>query len=382
MSAKNEDAINQPALSRVPAPQRVTLKQVAARAGVSAAAASAAITGRRGTTRVSTETADMIRRVAAELGYEPNILGRAAARQRTETLALALPYAAAFWDCNPFNQAIVHGATEAAARLGCHLLLTTRRNHGWQQWDAATLMAAPADGVLVVAPAVGSPLLSTLAEAGFPAVAAVCDPIDCPLPSVNADDAEGARAAVTYLIRLGHRRIGWLSGANDLGTTYSRRDGYLAALSAAGLDAPPSLIAHGSADEPGGFRAAVELLARSPRPTALFAFNDLMARGAIDAAWQRGLAVPEQLSIVGFDDADFAASLNPPLTTVRYSMRAIAARGLEALVQVVQDSFYPLRTSQGAASRRTAQTVAPSYTLPTQLVVRLSCAPPAPDSAP
>src|SRR5262245_9413002 len=137
MPAENEDAINQPALPPASAPQRVTLKQVAARAGVSAAAASAAITGRRGTTRVSAETAELIRRVAADLGYEPNISGRSAARQRTETLALALPYAAAFWDGNPFNQAVVHGATEAAARLGYHLLLTTRRNHRWQQWDAA-----------------------------------------------------------------------------------------------------------------------------------------------------------------------------------------------------------------------------------------------------
>src|SRR5439155_3853410 len=148
MSAENEDAVNQLDIYHPSVPRRVTLKQVAERAGVSAAAASAALTGRRGTTRVSAETAEMIRRAAVELGYQPLGLARGLAARQTGLLALAMPYAAAFWDGNPFNQAILHGAAEAAARLGFDLMLKTRLNHGWQEWDAASVMDPHADGVL------------------------------------------------------------------------------------------------------------------------------------------------------------------------------------------------------------------------------------------
>jgi DNA-binding LacI/PurR family transcriptional regulator len=381
MPAKyDDDVLNQPDTSHPPGHQRVTLKQVAQRAGVSAAAASAALTGRRGTTRVSDDTAEMIRTVAVELGYDPNARARSLVTRRTGVLGLAFPYTAAFWDGNPFNQAVIQGAAETAARLGYHLLLRLQPNHAWQGWDAAALIDSRADGVLVVAPAVDSPLLAALAEADYPAVAAVCDPDHCPIPSVNAADATGACAAVTFLIRLGHRRIGYLMGPEELGPSRARRDGYRAALNAAGLDASERLIARAAPDERGGFHAAVELLSREPRPTALFAFNDLAARGAIDAARRMGLDVPAKLSVVGFDDTDLATRLEPPLTSVSYPAREIAVTALECLAQLVRDaSFPPLQRGRQGARPRTERQTAAALTLPTQLVVRQSCAPPATD---
>src|SRR5260370_22625432 len=129
MPAKDDDAVKQPDINHPSAHQRVTLKQVAQRAGVSAAAASAALTGRRGTTRVSDDTAEIIRRAAVDLGYDPSARARTLVTRRTGVLALALPYAAAFWDGNPFNEAILRGAAEAAARVGYDLMLLTQRNH-------------------------------------------------------------------------------------------------------------------------------------------------------------------------------------------------------------------------------------------------------------
>jgi LacI family transcriptional regulator len=197
---------------------------------------------------------------------------------------------------------------------------------------------------------------------------------------VNAADAAGARAAVTFLIRLGHRRIGHLMGPEELGPSHARCDGYRAAMSAAGLEAPERLVARAAPDERGGFHAAVELLTREPRPTALFAFNDLAARGAIDAARRMGLDVPAKLSVVGFDDTDLAARLDPPLTTVRYPAREIAAAALECLARLVQDAAGPPFRSGPLASRtRKAPRTDAALTLPTQLVVRQSCAPPATD---
>jgi DNA-binding LacI/PurR family transcriptional regulator len=349
----------------------VTLKEVAERAGVSTAAASTALTGRRGTTRVSPETAEMIQRVAIELGYEANALARGLATRQTGVLALAMPYGQAYWDGNPFNEAVLHGACEAAARLGYNLMLETRLNHGWQQWDAAAVMDTRAEGALIVAPAVDAPLLTAIAEAGYPAVAAVCDPHHCPISCVNGDDREGARAAVTYLIRLGHRRIGYLMGPEELASNRERLHGYRAALEEAGLEVPARFIVPTRPEDQGGFRAAVELLSRQPRPTALLACSDLVARGAMDAVRQMGLQVPEQLSVVGFDDAWFAASLDPPLTTVRYPAREIAATALECLARFTRQL------------RMSPRNVEPqSLTLPTQLVVRGSCAPPSSDRSP
>jgi LacI family transcriptional regulator len=365
MRAEDDDTINQPDIGHPSALRRVTLKQVADRARVSPAAASAALSGRRGTTRVSAETAEVVRRAATELGYEPLTLGRGLAARQSRILALAMPYAAAFWDGNPFNQAIIYGASEAAARRGYNLMLRTQLNHGWQEWDAASLMDAHADGVVVVALATDSPVLRALAAAAYPAVAAVCDPVDCPVSSVNATDFEGARAAVTYLLRLGHRRIAYLMGSEVVATSCTRRDGYQQALQDAGLTVNPHLIAHASSEQAGGFRAAVRVLSQQPRPTALLAFNDLMARGAIEAAHQMGIPVPDQLSVVGFDDAEFAATMQSPLTTVRYPAREIGAQALEALVHILQ----------------TGDPSPQSLTVPTQLVVRESCAPPASETS-
>jgi LacI family transcriptional regulator len=275
-----------------------------------------------------------------------------------------MPYAAAFWDGNPFNQAIIHGASEAAARLHYNLMLKTRLNHAWQEWEAASLMDARADGVIIVAPAVDQPILTAVAAAGYPAVAVVCDPENCPVTCVNGADAEGARAAVTYRIRLGHRRIGYLIGPVTLSSSETRLQGYRAALSEAGLDASDRYVTRVAADDNGGFRGAVELLARHPRPTALLAFNDLAARGAIDAARQMGLNVPTQLSVVGFDDTDFAIRLSPPLTTVRYPAREIGAQALECLARMTQ----------------TGDLTPQSLVVPTQLVVRDSCVPPSADA--
>jgi LacI family transcriptional regulator len=366
MAAENDDTINQPDISQPSSSRRVTLKHVAERAGVSTAAASAALTGRRGTTRVSAETAEIVRKAAMDLGYEPNALARGLVTRQTGVLALAMPYAAAFWDGNPFNQAIVHGASEAAARLGFNLMLKTRLNHAWQEWDAAALIDARADGVVIVAAAPDHPVLAAVAASGYPAVAAVSDPDNCPIACVNGDDAEGARAAVTYLVRLGHRRIGYLMGPEAVATSRTRLEGYRRGLEEAGLEFDPALVSSASGEDAGGFRSAVRLLARQSRPTALLAFNDLVARGAMDAARQMGLEVPHQLSVVGFDDTDFAPLLQPSLTTVRYSAREIGSQALECLARLIQTGL------EGDP---------PSLVVPTQLVVRESCAPPATETS-
>jgi LacI family transcriptional regulator len=147
-------------------------------------------------------------------------------------------------------------------------------------------------------------------------------PLDDSIPVVGANHWSGARLATEHLIALGHRRIGVITGPEAWNATVDRLAGFRTALANAGLPDPsPDLVREGDFQEAGGYQAAQSLLNRPDRPTAIFGFNDNMAVGALRAARERGLVVPRDLSVVGFDDAHIARLISPPLTTVRQPLR-------------------------------------------------------------
>jgi LacI family transcriptional regulator len=205
-----------------------------------------------------------------------------------------------------------------------------------RQRDIAALLDRQVDGVLyatmfhreVSLPAniqeVPAVLIDALDRAGI-------------IPSVVPNEEEGARTAMTALLEAGHRRIGFINNSEDIPATHGRLIGYARALADAGIDVDPALVTQGAADVPGGCVAASRLLDAADRPTALFCFNDAMAMGAYRAASERGLRIPEDLSVVGFDNSELiAANLLPGLTTValpHYEMGAWAVDTLVALLQ-------------------------------------------------
>jgi LacI family transcriptional regulator len=178
---------------------------------------------------------------------------------------------------------------------------------------------------------------------------------------VDSENREGARLATAYLIGLGHRRIATITGPLHRAVALDRRDGYKQALLEGGLPIVPELQAEADFSTTGGYAAMAQLLARHPRPTAVFVAGDAMVPGALSAVREARLRVPDDLSIVGFDDLPLAASAAPPLTTIRQPIHALGTRAVELLL------------AQFGGQQQAVQ----HPCLPVELVVRESCAPPA-----
>jgi LacI family transcriptional regulator len=215
------------------------------------------------------------------------------------------------------------------------------------------LRAGRTDGAILATMTAAGPLVTALNRLNVPVVA--LDPVCRPagdLLSVDAANFAGARAATAHLLELGHRRIGLIAGLDELLCSRARLDGFMAAHDDAGVPPELDLIEHGEFDFPSGVVAGGRLLDRAVPPTAVFAMSDLMAIGVYEAARLRGVSVPDQLSVVGFDDLPGATWASPPLTTVRQPLREM-----------------------GALAARTALGLADGGVLGTRLVVRESTAP-------
>jgi LacI family transcriptional regulator len=229
-------------------------------------------------------------------------------------------------------------------------------------WTSA-LASHDTDGVLLVTSELTTDQLRQLREEDIPLV--MVDPANLPepdLPSVGATNWAGGIAATQHLVELGHRRIGAITGPMEYLCSLARIDGYRSALERAGLRFDPSLVQHGDFMHEGGLVRGGDLLDRSDRPTAIFAGSDQQALGVYEAARQRGLRIPEDLSVVGFDDLPVGRWVSPPLTTVRQPLTEMGEAAAEMLGTLIE--------GQPLASRR--------IELATELVVRGSTAAPPP----
>jgi DNA-binding LacI/PurR family transcriptional regulator len=327
------------------AQQHVTSVDVARRAGVSQSTVSLVFSG-KGRGRVSEETQDRVRRCARELGYRPNVAAQALRLGTSRAVALLVPDIT-----NPFFSRVLRGAQRAAQAAGYTVaLVDTANDRRWEEQSFEALRAGPVDGYLlfeVTAPeALGPNENVVLMEAEAPR-----------RPSVRFDAAGGAAAAFRHLVELGHRRIGHLAAAFDAPTFHLREQARRQVLRDAGLDpdAQPRATTPIGIDD--ARDAAAPLLAE--RPTAIFCDDDIIAAGLYLAARERGLRIPRDLSVVGFDDMDFARVLDPPLTTVALDAEQLGASAFELL-------------EGRMAGRRTRRRIV----LPAELLVRGSTAGP------
>jgi DNA-binding LacI/PurR family transcriptional regulator len=290
---------------------RVTSVDVARRAGVSQSTVSLVLSGKaRG--RISARTEEMVRAAAAELGYRPNVAARALRTGVARSVALVVPDIT-----NPFFGRVLRGAQRAAQRAGYTVVLVDIGNdRAWETASLQALLAGPADGLL-------------LFEADLPpgATEHAIQIEMCPrgLPVVRLDVEAGVDAAMDHLLGLGHEKIGHLASSFDAPTFDLRRDRIRARLGRT----PPTVLTEFTFDD--AARAASELLAHDV--TALFCDDDILAGGAYLAARERGIEIPRDLSVVGFDDLDFARVLAPPLTTVAADAEALGAAAFEALAR-------------------------------------------------
>lgn len=313
--------------SRTGAGGRVTIREVAAAAGVSVTTVSHVLNDAPGA-RVAEATRTRVKEVARELGYGPSRLAQSLRTQRTQMIGFLSEEIAT----TPHAGQIFVGAQDAAQERDFTLLLVNSpRDASSLSRAAAALLQRQVEGVLYATMFhryVAVP--EDLGDARTVLIDATS--ADASIPSVVPDEIGGARAAVEELLIAGHRRIGFVTNSDDVPATRGRLVGYRQALGAQRLPFHPELVVADLSESAGGYRAARRLLARDEPPTAIFAYNDRMAMGVYRAAREHGLRIPEDLSVVGFDNQEIISDgLHPGLTTVslpHYDMGAWAVHEL------------------------------------------------------
>jgi LacI family transcriptional regulator len=331
----------------------VTLAHVAERAGVSQMTASRALNGRTG---VSAKTRREVVRIATQLGYRVNVAARKLSNGRSRIIAVLAPDLT-----NQFIGQLLIGAGEAARKVDYEMLVYTlfdenRRSHD----DMLRLLQQFADGLIAILPRGATDYVQALYAASMPIVVLDHRGEVAALPTIASNHYEGASIAMRHLLELGHSRIGFLTGPDEPGACADRLTAYQHVLAQHGLRVDPQLISAGDYTQRGGFEAARRLLSLRKRPTAIFAVNDMAAFGALDAIKDAGLSVPHDISLIGFDDIPTASQTHPPLTTIRQPLVWMGRSAVNTLLAQING----------------IDVASPRVTLPTELVVRASTAPP------
>jgi LacI family transcriptional regulator len=308
---------------------RATIRDIASAAGVSIATVSRVLNDRPD---VAPETREAVLEVVRQHSFATNRSARALSGGRTGLIGMTTPMMQA-----AYFAFVLSGASEALYEQDMRAIVCpTLHQHEREVTLLDRLMHGTTDGAIIQLPEETSDELKALLDQGYPVV--VVDPrlpIDEDIPCVSAAHAAGARAATKHLLALGHRRIGAITGPTGWVATEERRNGYHAALASVGVLPDPELEVEGNWQIHTGFEGAAKLLDLTQPPTAIFAFNDNMAIGTVQAARERGLRVPEDLSVVGFDDLEEAALVTPALTTVRQPLAEMGRMAVSLLLRLL-----------------------------------------------
>jgi DNA-binding LacI/PurR family transcriptional regulator len=330
-----------------------TIYDVGRLAGVSRSTVSRVLNSKN---EVDPKTAELVWDAVRKLNYHPNVSARALVRQKTDMIGVILAHVS-----DPYYEKIIKGieAVVGERRMGVAFYNSYDNLETHRMIVFSALVGNRVDGLIVV----GSNLndretLQEIIGQDLPMAFLERDLPKAGITSIICDNRDGAKQAVEYLLNLGHRRIGCLTGNLDYQTAIERLEGYRCTLQKYGLPVDEELILKSNFQYSGGYEKMKQLLSLSDRPTALFACNDMMAFGAISAIKEAGLSVPEDVSVVGYDDIIFTSMFYPPLTTIQqplFEMGGLAAQGLID------------RINQGE------QYESIKRVLPVKLVIRKSC---------
>jgi DNA-binding LacI/PurR family transcriptional regulator len=302
----------------------LSIKDIARSANVSHSTVSRAL---RNSPLVNPATAEKIRRIAAESNFRPSAVGRSLATGRTYTIGVVVASLA-----QPFVAEVLAAIEEVAAQRGYSVLLASTKGDPEREMAMVQQFEERrVDGVLLIASRVRSIASSLLAEMQIPMVSV--DNQDAPdaACSVFVDNATATHAAIRFLVQLGHRRIAYVGDRHGHESNTLRHDAYRAALESLGLGYDAGLVVDGDSGAEGGMGGMERLLADGERPTAVFCFNDMTALGVLAAIYQRQLRVPQDVSVVGFEDLPIAEFTQPALTTVRQPRGQIGRISADAL---------------------------------------------------
>ncbi len=332
-----------------PGKRQVTIIDIARETGVSYSTVSRVLSGFE---FVKDETRQRVLEAAQRLGYVANVGARSLAGGKTHIIGLLVPGLD-----NSYIGEVARGIDQELSSLNYNLMLyTTHQQCGKEAAHVRAIANGLTDGLIVAVPLV-TDYLHELQVQGLPYVL-----VDQSDPSgqswtVDATNRQGAYEATAYLISLGHRRIGLITGMMQIASARERLEGYQAALADHGIAFDPELVTQGDFWQPMGYQAASVLLDLEHPPTAIFASSDLSAFGAMQAIHQRGLRIPEDISVIGFDDIPQALLVHPKLTTVRQPLEEMGRMAVRMLLEQIENPSLPARR----------------VTLSTQLIVRDSC---------
>jgi LacI family transcriptional regulator len=331
-----------------------TISDVARRAGVSAMTVSRVINN---SGYISPETRERVEKAVRDLGYVPNALARSLRFKQTKTLALVLTDIT-----NPFFTTIARGVEDAASEQGFSVIFcNTDESESKEAEYLNVVLQKQVDGLLLVPASCSSDSVTFLQERKVPVVVLDRCVYDVKIDTLRCDSEGGAYQLTRHLLDLGHTRIAILSGPSSVSTAIDRVAGYRRALAEAGLGSRVELVYHGEYSQASGYQMAWQALGVTPRPTALFAANNFITSGALRAVREAGLRVPEDISIVSFDDLPTAPFMGPALTVAAQPAYEMGRKAAELLLTRL--------AGEGPAEPQ-------EIVLPTEIIVRESSAPP------
>lgn len=329
--------------------KNATIKDVAREANVSVASVSRVLNGLGG---VTPETKKIVREVAARLNYIPDNAARSLITGRTNTIGAVLPDL-----YGEFFSELIRGIDLAARARGLHLLVSSSHDGVADAAAAVRAMRGRVDGMLILSEYVDAAFLEENLPEKLPAVLLDSPVKSARYPVLNIDNRAGAIAMVRHLVEAGHQRVAFITGPKTNFDAQQREKGYRAAMAKHAPDAS-LVVVDGDFTEESGYRAARELLARKPRPQAVFAANDMMAIGCLYAFKEAGINVPGDIALAGFDDILIARYVTPPLSTVQVRIADLGRLALERLAALLNP---------------TDKTPASVETLGCDIVIRESC---------
>jgi len=284
---------------------------------------------------VRPDTRERVITAAKKLNYHPNAMARGLVSRRMNTIGVVSGvFNAVDVVGSPYASSVLRGILAGAAHSGFGVLLFTQ---WWKDLQTGSVYRdRRADGVVAIAPADDNEMISGMVSFNMPVVAISGDCLSLGVPSVDVDNAKGARIAAQHLIQLGHTRVAHITGNEHLVATSLRRFAFIDALDKGGIEVPADYVRIGNYNGEGVYEHAKQLLSRPQRPTAIFAGNDTIALIVLRVARDLGVDVPADLSVIGFDDIGLADHARPRLTTVRQPLADVGELAAKLLISRVE----------------------------------------------
>ena len=316
---------------RFPKPKRATIRDVAAAAGVSKATASKYVSG--GDYYVSAEARSKIDAAILDLDYRPNAVAQSLANRRTFTIGVVVASLR-----NPFYPELVGGIEEVADPAGYTLLLgSTEADPAREAQIVQSMLQRQVDGVIMASVRMAADEVERLMSRGLQVVLASRDLPGLVADTVSVDNYAGGEIAGTHLIGHGHQRVGLIAGPSDIRPFVQRESGFREALRLAGVALPDDLVVRVESNIEAGYAAMTQLLELPSPPTAVFVSSDELAFGALDAAAERGVRIPQDVGLIGYDNVDFSARARVPLTTVNSNAHRLGVLAAERLTSRIAE---------------------------------------------